>query len=54
MRNTGPTQFLFAESSDSRTASKTHVISQQMAGNMEEELPRRLPDVDNFQEDHRL
>ena len=32
---------------------QTHVISQQMAGNMEEELPRRLPDVDSLQEDHR-
>ena len=47
----GPTQFL--HSTWKAAISQTHVVSQQMACNMEEELPRRLPDVDNFQEDHR-
>ena len=37
----------------SQDSQQTHVISQQMAGNMEEELPRRLPDVDSLLEDHR-
>ena len=32
---------------------QTHVVSQQMAGNMEEELPQRRLDVKNLWEDHR-
>ena len=53
MRNTGPDAVSVRGKQRFQDSQQTHVISQQMAGNMEEELPRRLPDVDNFQEDHR-
>ena len=47
----GRTQFLHL--TWKAAIAQTHVVSPQMAGNLEVELPQRRPDLDNLCEDHR-